>query len=90
MAANAVGKSKISFEIRLPHVVGLLFFKALDMSRRQTCVLGDEMVARKDVVERACTGQILTSSVFHDFTELFRAQRRVLLPQLNDARLHLR
>ncbi|MFR8177203.1 MAG: hypothetical protein ACLVB5_09015 [Christensenellales bacterium] len=31
--------AKFPFEIRLPHVVLGFFFKALDMRRRQTCVL---------------------------------------------------
>lgn len=78
MAADAVGKGEISFEIRLPHDIGLLLFKALDMGCSLTCFLADEMVACEDVVERSHAGQVFVPHVFHDLMELFCAQRRIL------------
>lgn len=90
MTADTIGKRKISFEICLPHDVRLLLFKALDMLRRQARFLADEMVARKDIVERAHAGQSFMSHVFHHLVQLFRAQSRVLPTKLNDARFDLR
>ena len=90
MAADAVGKGEISFEIRLPHDIGLLLFKTLDMGCSLTCFLADEMVACEDVVERPHAGQVFVPHVFHDLMELFCAQRRILPAKLNDARFHLR
>ena len=90
MTADAVGKCKIPFEIRLPHDVWPLLFKALDMLRRQARFLADEMVSRKNIVERPHAGQALMPHVFHHLVQLFRAQSRVLPAELNDARFDLR
>ena len=79
MTADAIGKREMSFEIRLPHDVWLLLFKAPDMLHRQTRLFADEIVVRKNIMECAHAGQVFIPNGFHHFVQLFRTQSRILV-----------
>ena len=90
MAPFPVPHGEMSFEIRLPHIVGPGLFKPLARRCRRTGLGRDQVVPVENVVHSPGTGQIRYTLVFHHLVHLCSADGRILLPHGYDLRFHLR
>ena len=90
MAPLLVPHGEMSFEIRLPHIVGLGLFKPLMRRCRSAGLGGDQVMPLENVVHGPGAGQVRNALVLHHRVHFRSTDGRILLTHSYDLRFHLR
>ena len=90
MAASLVLQCEIANEVRLPHVIRCIFFKAFIRCSSLAGFRSDQSIPAKDIVDGTDTGNIRDTLFQQNGTDHQSTRVVMLFPRFNDQGLHLR